>query len=123
LIFDGGATIAGIKAGSAAYDSAFFSLRSVIDNIVSQVISQFYQVVLNRALIVAQEQNVALLQQQVKDQQAESGTLLSPKPVRSPMLCLLSWRRMPHLHLQLVRLRHGLSEGHRQVPFNVQTLV
>jgi outer membrane protein TolC len=77
LLFDGGATIAGIKAGSAAYDSAFFSLRSVIDNIVSQVINQFYQVVLNRALIVAQEQNVALLQQQVKDQQNryEAGTV------------------------------------------------
>jgi outer membrane protein TolC len=77
LIFDGGATISGIKAGSAAYDSAFFSLRSTIDNIVSQVINQFYQVVLNRALIVAQEQNVALLQQQVKDQQNryEAGTV------------------------------------------------
>jgi outer membrane protein TolC len=77
LIFDGGATISGIKAGSAAYDSAFFSLRSIIDNIVSQVINQLYQVVLNRALIVAQEQNVALLQQQVKDQQNryEAGTV------------------------------------------------
>lgn len=77
LIFDGGATIAGIKAGSAAYDSAFFSLRSTIDNIVSQVITQFYQVVLNRALIVAQQQNVALLQQQVQDQQNryEAGTV------------------------------------------------
>ena len=77
LIFDGGATIYGIKAGSAAYDSAFFSLRSIIDNIVSQVINQFYQVILNRALIVAQEQNVALLQQQVKDQQNryEAGTV------------------------------------------------
>ena len=77
LIFDGGATIAGIRAGSAAYDSAFFSLRSTIDNIVSQVINQFYQVVLNRALIVAQEQNVALLQQQVKDQQNryDAGTV------------------------------------------------
>jgi len=77
LIFDGGATLYGIKAGSAAYDSAFFSLRSIIDNIVSQVINQFYQVVLNRALIVAQEQNVALLQQQVKDQQNryDAGTV------------------------------------------------
>ena len=77
LIFDGGATIAGIRAGSAAYDSAFFSLRSTIDNIVSQVINLFYQVVLNRALIVTQEQNVALLQQQVKDQQNryDAGTV------------------------------------------------
>ena len=77
LVFDGGATFYGIKGGSAAYDSAFFSLRSTIDNIVSQVINQFYQVVLNRALIVAQEQNVALLQQQVKDQQNryDAGTV------------------------------------------------
>lgn len=77
LIYDGGATISGIRAGSAAYDSAFFSLRATIDNIVSQVISQFYQVVLNRALIVAQQQNVALLEQQVKDQQNrfDAGTV------------------------------------------------
>jgi outer membrane protein TolC len=77
LIFDGGATIYGIKAGSAAYDSAFFSLRSTIDNTVSLVINQFYQIVLNRALIVAQEQNVALLQQQVTDQQNryDAGTV------------------------------------------------
>lgn len=77
LIFDGGATIAGIKAGSAAYDSAFFTLRSTIDRIVAEVVGQFYQVVLNRALIVAQQQNVALLQQQVQDQQNryEAGTV------------------------------------------------
>ena len=77
LIFDGGATISGIKARSAAYDSAFFSLRSIIDNIVSHVINQFYQVILNRALIVAQEEDVSLLQEQVKDQQNryEAGTV------------------------------------------------
>ena len=77
LVFDGGAAYYGIKGGIAAYDSAFFSLRSTIDSVVSQVINQFYQVVLNRALIVAQEQNVALLQQQVKDQQNryDAGTV------------------------------------------------
>jgi len=77
LIFDGGATIAGIRAGSASYDAAFFALRSTVDNIVSQIITQFYQVILNRALIVAQQQNVALLQQQVQDQQNryDAGTV------------------------------------------------
>ena len=77
LVFDGGAAYYGIKGGAAAYDSAFFSLRATIDSVVSQVINNFYQVVLNRALIVAQEQNVALLQQQVKDQQNryEAGTV------------------------------------------------
>lgn len=75
-IFDA-AAFAGIQAGSTVYDSSFFSLRSTIDQIVSQVIGQFYQVVLNRALIVAQEQNVSLLQQQVKDQQNryDAGTV------------------------------------------------
>ncbi len=77
LIFDGGATIAGIKAGSAALNSAYFTLRSTVDNIVSQTITAFYQVVLNRALIVAQQQNVALNEQQVKDQQNryDAGTV------------------------------------------------
>lgn len=77
VIFDGGATIAGIRAGTASYDAAFFALRSTVDNIVSQIITQFYQVVLNRALIVAQQQNVALLQQQVQDQQNryDAGTV------------------------------------------------
>jgi len=77
LIYDGGATIADIQGGRAGYDAAFFSLRSTIDNIVSQIITQFYQIVLNRALIVAQQQNVTLLQQQVQDQQNryEAGTV------------------------------------------------
>lgn len=77
LIFDGGATIAGIQAGDAVYESAFFSLRSTVDSVVSNVVTQFQQVVLNRALIVAQQQNVSLLQQQVKDQQNrfDAGTV------------------------------------------------
>jgi len=77
LIFDGGATIAGIQAGSAALNSAYFTLRYTIDNIISQVVTAFYQVVLNRALIVAQQQNVTLNEQQVKDQQNryDAGTV------------------------------------------------
>ncbi|GAB4167468.1 MAG: hypothetical protein Fur0032_05530 [Terrimicrobiaceae bacterium] len=77
LIFDGGTTYYGIKAGNIAYDAAFYSLRSTIDSLVAQVIAQFYSVVLNRALIVAQRQNVNLLEQQVKDQQNryEAGTV------------------------------------------------
>lgn len=77
LIFDGGAALAGIRGGTAVYDSAFFSLRSTIDRVVSDVIAQFYSVVLNRALIVAQQQNVALLAQQVQDQQNrfDAGTV------------------------------------------------
>ena len=130
LIFDGGATISGIKAGSAAYDSAFFSLRSIIDNIVSQVINQFYQVILNRALIVAQEQNVALLQQQVKDQQNryEAGTvprfnvLQAEVALANAMPPLIQAQNAYRISTyQLVRLL-GMDypRGHpSEVPFNV----
>jgi len=77
LIFDGGTTISGIRAGSATYDGAFFALRDTIDQIVSQVINNFYAVVRDRALIVAREQNVALLDEQVKDQENrfQAGTV------------------------------------------------
>jgi len=130
LIFDGGATISGIKAGSAAYDSAFFSLRSIIDNIVSQVINQFYQVILNRALIVAQEQNVALLQQQVTDQQNryEAGTvprfnvLQAEVALANAMPPLIQAQNAYRISTyQLVRLL-GMDypRGHpSEVPFNV----
>ena len=77
LIFDGGATLSAIRAGNLAQDAAFYSLRATIDSIISQVISSFYAVVLNRALIVAQMQNVRLLEEQVRDQKNrfEAGTV------------------------------------------------
>lgn len=77
LIYDGGAVVSGIRSAIAGENSAFYSLRAAIDSIIAQVKTNFFQVVLNRALIVAQEQSVALLQQQLKDQQNryEAGTV------------------------------------------------
>jgi TolC family type I secretion outer membrane protein len=130
LIFDGGATISGIRAGDSAYQSAFFSLRSTIDVVVSQVISQFYQVVLNRALIVAQQQNVALLEQQVKDQQNrfDAGTVPRFNVLQAEVALanakppLIQAENAYRISLyQLVRLL-GMDypRGHpSEVPFNV----
>ncbi len=77
LIYDGGAVVSGIRSAIAGENSAFFALRATIDSIIAQVKTSFFQVVLNRALIVAQEQSVTLLQQQLKDQQNryEAGTV------------------------------------------------
>jgi len=77
LLYDGGAAISGIRAANATENAAFYSLRAVIDDIISQVKTNFFLVVLNRALIVAQEESVALLEQQLKDQQNryEAGTV------------------------------------------------
>ena len=58
-------------------DSAYFSLRNTVDQVIATVKTQFYQVVVNRELIVVQEQSVRLLQNQLKDQQNrfEAGTV------------------------------------------------
>lgn len=76
MIFNG-AVLAGIRAAKYSEDLTFYSLRQVIDTVIANVKISFYQVVLNRALIVAQEQSVDLLAQQLKDQQNryDAGTV------------------------------------------------
>ena len=58
-------------------DSAYFALRNTIDQTIANVKTQFYQVIVNRELIVVQEDSVALLESQLKDQQNrfEAGTV------------------------------------------------
>lgn len=58
-------------------DSAYFALRNTVDSTIALVKTEFYQVVVNRELIVVQEQSVALLESQLKDQQNrfEAGTV------------------------------------------------
>jgi outer membrane protein TolC len=58
-------------------DSAYFSLRNIVDSTIALVKTQFYQVIVNRELIVVQEDSVALLESQLKDQQNrfEAGTV------------------------------------------------
>jgi outer membrane protein TolC len=58
-------------------DSAYFALRNTIDQTIATVKTQFYQVIVNRELIVVQEESVRLLDSQLKDQQNrfEAGTV------------------------------------------------
>src|ERR1700736_3236504 len=58
-------------------DSAYFALRNTIDQTIANVKTQFYQVIVNRELIVVQEESVHLLESQLKDQQNrfEAGTV------------------------------------------------
>src|SRR5947209_7013227 len=58
-------------------DSAYFALRNTVDQTIANVKTQFYQVIVNRELIVVQEQSVNLLESQLKDQQNrfEAGTV------------------------------------------------
>jgi outer membrane protein TolC len=76
LVFNG-TTWPAIRGTFFQRDSAYFALRNVVDLVISTVKTQFYQVVVNRELIVVQEQSVRLLQNQLKDQQNrfEAGTV------------------------------------------------
>ena len=58
-------------------DSAYFAFRNILDQIISTVKTQFFQVILNKALIGVQEESVRLLESQLKDQQNrfEAGTV------------------------------------------------
>ena len=77
LVYDGGATIASRRAARINEDASYYTLRDTIDTVVSTVRTQFYQVLLNRALIQVQEESVNLLQSQVDDQKSrfEAGTV------------------------------------------------
>ena len=77
LIYDGGAAIAGIRSTISDEAESYYRLRGVIDRIIAEVKTNFFEVVLNRALIIANQQSVDLLTEQLKDQQNryEAGTV------------------------------------------------
>ncbi|MEI6321753.1 MAG: TolC family protein [bacterium] len=77
LLYDGGKTPANIKAAKFSEQIAYYQLRQTIDATIATVIQQFYQVVLDRALVIANEQQVGLYQTQVTDQQSryDAGTV------------------------------------------------
>jgi len=70
-------TFSAIRGTFFQRDSAYFALRNTIDQTIANVKTQFYQVIVNRELIVVQEESVNLLESQLKDQQNrfEAGTV------------------------------------------------
>src|SRR4029077_1617231 len=70
-------TFSSIRGTFFQRDSAYFALRNIVDTTIATVKTQFYQVIVNRELIVVQEQSVNLLESQLKDQQNrfEAGTV------------------------------------------------
>jgi outer membrane protein TolC len=77
LVYDGGATIAGRRQALINEEEAYYTLRDTIDSVVSTVRTQFYQILLNKALVQVQEESVNLLQSQLEDQKSryEAGTV------------------------------------------------
>jgi outer membrane protein len=76
LIFNG-TTWPAIRGSFFQRDSAYFALRNIVDQTIATVKTQFYQIVVNRELVKVNEENVRLLEAQLKDQQNrfEAGTV------------------------------------------------
>jgi outer membrane protein len=76
LIFNG-TTFNQIRGTFFQRDSAYFAFRNVLDQLIAVVKTQFYQIIVNRELVSVNEENVRLLEAQLKDQQNrfEAGTV------------------------------------------------
>src|SRR5882757_9969073 len=76
LIFNG-TTFNQIRGTFFQRDSAYFAFRNVLDSLIATVKTQFYQIIVNRDLVSVNDQNVRLLEAQLKDQQNrfEAGTV------------------------------------------------
>jgi outer membrane protein TolC len=76
LIFNG-TTFNQIRGTFFQRDSAYFAFRNVLDQLISTVKTQFYQIIVNRDLVSVNAENVRLLEAQLKDQQNrfEAGTV------------------------------------------------
>ena len=76
LIFNG-TTFNQIRGTFFQRDSAYFSFRNILDSLIATVKTQFYQIIVNRELVNVNEENVRLLEAQLKDQQNrfEAGTV------------------------------------------------
>src|SRR5262249_9493123 len=68
LIFNG-TTFNQIRGTFFQRDSAYFAFRNVLDQLIATVKTQFYQIIVNRELVKVNEENVRLLEAQLKDQQ------------------------------------------------------
>ncbi len=77
LIYDGGATPATIRAARLTRDNAYYQLRETVEQTVNTTSNQFSEIIQNEALIRIQQEQVRLLESQLKDQQNrfEAGTV------------------------------------------------
>jgi outer membrane protein len=77
LIYSGGQVAAAINVAKFAEDSAYWTLRDIIDQVIATTRTQFYAVLTNRSLINVAEETVQLQQDLLKDQtnRFEAGTV------------------------------------------------
>jgi outer membrane protein len=76
LVWDGAAALANRRQAKFNEDAAYYTLRNAVDAVVDTVRTQFYRILVDRALVQVQEEAVNLLKSEVDDQQGrrDAGT-------------------------------------------------
>jgi outer membrane protein TolC len=77
VVFAGGRVVAQIRAADFTRDASYYSFRNTVDQVITTTKQQFYQILLDRALVGVQQESVKLLQSQLQDQQNrfDAGTV------------------------------------------------
>jgi outer membrane protein len=77
IVFAGGRVVSQIRSADFQRDASYYAFRNTIDQVIATVKQQFYQILLNRALVGVQEESIKLLKSQLQDQQNrfEAGTV------------------------------------------------
>ena len=85
VIFSGGGVTASVKSQQLALDAAVLALRAVINDVLLEVRTRFYTVLVNRERIKVQEQNIELLQRQLQDvkNRFDAGTVSNFEVLRA----------------------------------------
>ncbi len=85
VLFSGGGVAASVKSQQLALEAAGLTLRAVINDVLLEVRTRFYTVLVNRERIKVQEQNIELLQRQLKDvkNRYDAGTVSNFEVLRA----------------------------------------
>ena len=85
VLFSGGSVAASVRSQQLALDAAVLTLRAVINDVLLEVRTRFYTVLVNRERIKVQEQNIELLQRQLQDvkNRFEAGTVSNFEVLRA----------------------------------------
>ena len=77
VLYAGGQVRAAMNIAKFTGDSSSYQLRDLIDKVIALTRTEFYDVLLNRALITVQEESIQLLSDQLKDQgnRFDAGTV------------------------------------------------
>jgi outer membrane protein TolC len=133
LLFSGGGVHADIKGAELTRDAAVLEMKGVVNQALLDVRVQFYDVILAREKIKVQEENIHLLQQQLKDATAryQAGTASNFEKLRAEVALanaqvpLITARNDYRLSIEQLRQLMGLpttSDGLRSPPEPVGSL-